>query len=1422
MASYALDTADWRAALDSIVAATDTNLRAIRGLSPQRNSASPRGPAATPPGTPPWSSPLSPGGHEAVYNAAVLGRLQDKQLSAARGELSSLLTSVQSSLSELRVEVSAARKLSSSATSTLGEHGAPRAAPRYGDTPSEARLDAIEDQISRLQRSVLRATDDRPARGHRSPADDNGAALGKLQSSYKGLEEKVDSLQRSIDRVHQQVSHHSDDTPASKEMEQQVKALKASVAELEATVAKNEIVYSGKITQICAEMLSESERETRRKLTELAHALLEEQKDGPQQRMVDALKVGLQDAAKKIDEFDDRLEKVSDTDVIEARFLARIQTLETQLKERDDRAAEEGRLRALEGRLAALEAAPSPPPVVPPTNDTVAAKMREALEERAAETAEEMQALAGKVAWTEAAAADAIAHIAALTERLVAAEESREVEASKKAEEMEQRIAAAEEAAVEAARKAAEAAVEASATALAASPLQAEASAERLEELEKGLAQMSQERAGWAEGVEGRVGEAEARAAQVQEKLEVVAAAIAKAGEGDKSSAKKGKDVDKLILKVNAMGNAMVALEDEHSALLKRVEELQAKAEEKSAGKADADVLEKLANLEARVEEALLATGESMQIGDSKADDSEEAQAQRQAVKELAEAVEFLKQQFQEARLREDNQMEGREAETRDLLDQLAGQVEALGEEAAAAKASSADKAADRDEMAEELKQATEVLEDLDTRLRAVEVKSTLARAAAASAPEGAEAVSGAAEEALLVKLEELRTESRVAMEDVDIIVASAKRAAMEAESIASEVQEAMEALEPQVAELQAALGAQQAELEALKAAGQRQQQSMDISEDATAPLADLLAGIPVQLAELKAVVATLQQQQQKEEGENGEEEEEGATGWGHEAEARRMAAEVEELKKDVMELRQAVGSDQFDAAALEADFQQALDEAAHTLRSELSGLQNFVQHSLAGDGAADRLPHEAVEARLQAVEASVAHASLLLSDNEQRRAVGDLAAMASQEDADVLARQMADLSGLRAEVEALKVAVTGLEVGEATRSLAETASTGVATVPNARADAARAAEALAELKEVRTVVESARLAANRDARAAGQAASAAVAASTALQAALPALSSVLSELQPELAAVEEALAAGRQQADEALAGLGEELEEVKALAGRRVEELRGDAEAAVEALNELNVANAEAQHMAMSEQYAALQGAEERAAELEIELDNARKQVDGLNSVLQTMEISGLPGETRSAHYARQMSYMISLLQRKTAEVSALRRGAEAAGEDATSLAELEEAFAQEAVGAWTAIEEFRDTMMHFETEMGATIGELQGQMAELRQQAGGAQGWSPRHRHRLHRPPLPPSSSASPYPRFDPGTSPPAVVAPLLSESFIRSATLWDDTTSILAEDTAASWGAGLLDTSATAEAIWAAEKEMSDFLHVSVMAP
>ena len=113
--------------------------------------------------------------------------------------------------------------------------------------------------------------------------------------------------------------------------------------------------------------------------------------------------------------------------------------------------------------------------------------------------------------------------------------------------------------------------------------------------------------------------------------------------------------------------------------------------------------------------------------------------------------------------------------------------------------------------------------------------------------------------------------------------------------------------------------------------------------------------------------------------------------------------------------------------------------------------------------------------------------------------------------------------------------------------------------------------------------------------------------------------------------------------------------------------------------------------------------------------------QVDSLNDVLQNLEVGGIPGESQSAHYKRQMSYMVGLLQNKTNEIAALRAGAgpSSAADAAAELEAVQEAFAHESMGSWAVIEEFRDTLMHFETEMNAAMNEVQSELLALREQA-------------------------------------------------------------------------------------------------------
>ena len=45
------------------------------------------------------------------------------------------------------MEVSAAKKLSSNAAATLGEQTKKGVAPQVGDTPTNSRLDDLEDQV---------------------------------------------------------------------------------------------------------------------------------------------------------------------------------------------------------------------------------------------------------------------------------------------------------------------------------------------------------------------------------------------------------------------------------------------------------------------------------------------------------------------------------------------------------------------------------------------------------------------------------------------------------------------------------------------------------------------------------------------------------------------------------------------------------------------------------------------------------------------------------------------------------------------------------------------------------------------------------------------------------------------------------------------------------------------------------------------------------------------------------------------------------------------------------------------------------------------------------------------------------------------------------------------------------------------------
>eukprot|EP00873_Tetraselmis_striata_P010108 jgi/Tetstr1/430372/TSEL_020185.t2 len=298
--AFPVDTSDWRATLDSIVAATDNNLRAIRGLSesggrrtpPRGGNGTPASPISVPSTPPPW--PAAAPSQDAVYNAAVLGKLQDRQLHAARGELTALLTSVQSSLSELRVEVSAAKKLSGGAAG--GGQGGGRVGPRFGDAPVDSRLDGLEEQLLTLQRAVRQQGGEggggTPAGGRTSPTGDDGA-LGKLQKRYKSLDKRVVELDTQLGEV-------AEVQAAQKELDARLQA----GPHLEGAL-------KDQIAQMIRDALKESELSMQSKLHDLAHAVLEEQQTGAQQRMIDAIKGGLQDTALKIDEIEGRLDELA-------------------------------------------------------------------------------------------------------------------------------------------------------------------------------------------------------------------------------------------------------------------------------------------------------------------------------------------------------------------------------------------------------------------------------------------------------------------------------------------------------------------------------------------------------------------------------------------------------------------------------------------------------------------------------------------------------------------------------------------------------------------------------------------------------------------------------------------------------------------------------------------------------------------------------------------------------------------------------------------------------------------------------------------------------------------------------------------------------------------------------------------------------
>lgn len=116
--------------------------------------------------------------------------------------------------------------------------------------------------------------------------------------------------------------------------------------------------------------------------------------------------------------------------------------------------------------------------------------------------------------------------------------------------------------------------------------------------------------------------------------------------------------------------------------------------------------------------------------------------------------------------------------------------------------------------------------------------------------------------------------------------------------------------------------------------------------------------------------------------------------------------------------------------------------------------------------------------------------------------------------------------------------------------------------------------------------------------------------------------------------------------------------------------------------------------------------------------------QVESLSGLLQSMEAPAV-GESRSGHFGRQMAYMMGVLQAKAREVAALREGGAAAtgGGGDSRLAEevdaLEEAYGAETVAAWAAIEEFREELMRFDTELASAVGSLQAEVADVRLRA-------------------------------------------------------------------------------------------------------
>ena len=159
-----------------------------------------------------------------------------------------------------------------------------------------------------------------------------------------------------------------------------------------------------------------------------------------------------------------------------------------------------------------------------------------------------------------------------------------------------------------------------------------------------------------------------------------------------------------------------------------------------------------------------------------------------------------------------------------------------------------------------DLKEHEGRLDDLDTRLCALEVKSSLKPSTAAAAAAAAGVGGGGAD--LKGELEELRAKTEESLEDVDITIASAKRAAMEAEGTAGEALEVVEGLKEKLEEVTSALARQEAAIAGLRHAAPGQEESSDQMDtkdsDAGAARDAEVQGLVTELLALKTTVAEL------------------------------------------------------------------------------------------------------------------------------------------------------------------------------------------------------------------------------------------------------------------------------------------------------------------------------------------------------------------------------------------------------------------------------------------------------------------------------------------------------------------------------------------------------------------------------------